>query len=249
MNTFIGENTVMPGNRFIVLRFSALSAAAPRPRRQAAPSQRPRHHEVRADQLPKPYATRSAGNPAEHRRASGECGAAGAARLSRSTVYAEDFDDPRNMALAPNGDVFVAETGGGRITILRGKQRFTFASDLDNRSASPSPTDFSTSAPNRRCFVFRTRRGRPRRAARRSRSPRSLPADTHAQRDLQPRSDRRSTSPSVGGKRELERTRFARRSPRCNPTARRVAVFAAGLRNPVGLAIEPRQRNALDLRQ
>ncbi|HVZ61502.1 MAG TPA: sorbosone dehydrogenase family protein [Terriglobales bacterium] len=46
------------------------------------------------------------------------------------------FEDPRVITTAPNGDLFVAENGGGKITILRlngaGKEptRETFASDL-----------------------------------------------------------------------------------------------------------------------
>src|SRR4051812_21158182 len=129
MNTFIGENTVMPAKRFIVLAFlflrcggEALPQAAPRPLA---------HHDVRVEQLPKPYATRSAGNPADIIRRPANA----ALQLPpgfRAAVYAQDLDDPRNMVLAPNGDVFVAETGAGRISILRGQQRFAFASDLDH---------------------------------------------------------------------------------------------------------------------
>jgi glucose/arabinose dehydrogenase len=54
-------------------------------------------------------------------------------------VFAEgDFIQPRNMALAANGDVFVAESRGNRVSILRDKnadgavdERFMFATDLN----------------------------------------------------------------------------------------------------------------------
>src|SRR4030095_12838579 len=54
-------------------------------------------------------------------------------------VYAEgDLQQPRNMALAPNGDVFVAESQGNRISILRDSNndgrvdvRFVFATGLN----------------------------------------------------------------------------------------------------------------------
>ena len=54
------------------------------------------------------------------------------------SVFAEgDFKQPRHMLLAPNGDVFVAESQGNRISVLRDKdgdgrvdERFVFAANL-----------------------------------------------------------------------------------------------------------------------
>lgn len=53
-------------------------------------------------------------------------------------TFAEDLSDPRNMALAPNGDVFVAESRAGEIVVLldedadgRAERRETFATGLD----------------------------------------------------------------------------------------------------------------------
>ena len=96
------------------------------------------HHEIRADRLPAPYATQSSGNPPIVVAPPAD------ARLHlppgfRIGVYASGFDEPRTMLLAPNGDVIVAEPGGGKITILRdanhdgvAEQRSTFASGLDS---------------------------------------------------------------------------------------------------------------------
>ena len=54
------------------------------------------------------------------------------------SVFAEDLSDPRRMELAPNGDVFVAESRAGEIVVLfdedgdgRAERRQTFASGLD----------------------------------------------------------------------------------------------------------------------
>jgi glucose/arabinose dehydrogenase len=56
----------------------------------------------------------------------------------RVNVFAEDLGNPRWMALAPNGDVFVAESFRGEITVLRdadrdgvADERSTFAGDLN----------------------------------------------------------------------------------------------------------------------
>jgi glucose/arabinose dehydrogenase len=53
-------------------------------------------------------------------------------------VFAEGFSDPRHMALAPNGDVFVTESRSGEILVLRDRDddgvaelRETFARDLE----------------------------------------------------------------------------------------------------------------------
>src|SRR6266849_3138537 len=95
------------------------------------------HHEIRLDRLPAPYATPSAGNPPNI--VSRPAGAALHVPPGfKVALYASNLDDPRNMALAPNGDIFVAETGAGRISILRDQnrdgvvdRRFTFATELN----------------------------------------------------------------------------------------------------------------------
>ena len=53
-------------------------------------------------------------------------------------VFAEGLTNPRHLALAPNGDVFVAESRAGTIVVLRdtdadgtADERHTFATDLD----------------------------------------------------------------------------------------------------------------------
>jgi len=48
-----------------------------------------------------------------------------------ATLLASGLDDPRRLRVAPNGDVFVAETGAGRIRIIRGADKpQTFATGL-----------------------------------------------------------------------------------------------------------------------
>jgi len=92
---------------------------------------------IRVEDLPPPFATSSAHNsprivprPAD-------------ARLRvpdgwRVDLFAEGLEAPRQMRVAPSGDVFIAETAHGRIRVLRAKdgatraeQRWTFADGLD----------------------------------------------------------------------------------------------------------------------
>jgi glucose/arabinose dehydrogenase len=73
---------------------------------------------IRPEGLPKPYTTPSADNgPAIVPKPDG-------AALSlppgfSAEVFAEGFDNPRWLTVAPNGDVFVVESRPGRVTLLR----------------------------------------------------------------------------------------------------------------------------------
>src|SRR6266571_548089 len=95
------------------------------------------HHEIRLDQLPSPFATPSSGNP-PHVTAPPPNARLHLPPGFNINVYASDLEDPRNMLLAPNGDVLVAEPAAGRITILRdanrdgvAEARYTFADQLN----------------------------------------------------------------------------------------------------------------------
>ena len=75
-------------------------------------------HRITIEDLPPPYATRSASNtPREAKRPAG-------AKLSvpdgfAVSLFAEGLDQPRTLRVAPNGDVSVAETASGNVRILR----------------------------------------------------------------------------------------------------------------------------------
>jgi glucose/arabinose dehydrogenase len=75
-------------------------------------------HRIRLEELPAPFATRSAGNnPRVSERPDG-------ANLSvpagfQVKLFASGLSGPRLMRTAPNGDIFVAETSRGRVRVLR----------------------------------------------------------------------------------------------------------------------------------
>src|SRR5689334_10628934 len=89
-------------------------------------------HGMKPD-LPKPFSTKSAGNgPDQISRPDGFLPTAPDG--FHVTVYAENFKTPRLLTIAPNGDLFVAEAGAGRVEILRdpkhsgsAQERETFA--------------------------------------------------------------------------------------------------------------------------
>jgi glucose/arabinose dehydrogenase len=83
--------------------------------RNAAP--RVKHH-IKVGDLPAPYATRSAGNgpkvvpPPDGATLSVPAG-------FTVKLFASGFSNPRIIRIAPNGDIFVAETAANRIRIMR----------------------------------------------------------------------------------------------------------------------------------
>src|SRR6266851_6579785 len=71
--------------------------------------------------LPPPFATNSAGNGPD--RAKPPAGFLPTVPAGfRLNVFAADFKQPRWLTVAPNGDVFLAETGAGQIIVLRDPQ-------------------------------------------------------------------------------------------------------------------------------
>jgi glucose/arabinose dehydrogenase len=94
-------------------------------------------HDIRVQDLPKPYATPAMDNSAETvARPNGWLPQV--PRRFSISAFASGLSDPRWMALAPNGDVFLAEPGAGKITLLRdangdGKAEatYTFARGFD----------------------------------------------------------------------------------------------------------------------
>lgn len=76
-------------------------------------------HKITVGDLPAPYATRSAGNaPTIVTRPADAWPKAPAG--FRVQLYSEGLASPRVIHVAPNGDVFVAESGGGQIRAFRG---------------------------------------------------------------------------------------------------------------------------------
>jgi glucose/arabinose dehydrogenase/cytochrome c2 len=125
---------------------------------------------IRVEDLPAPFATSSARN--SPRIVPRPAGAVPRAPEGwRVDLFAEGLEVPRQIRVAPNGDVFVAETDRGRIRVLRAKdgatraeQRWTFADGLDGPfgmafyPSGPSP-EWLYVAENNRVVRFAYREG------------------------------------------------------------------------------------------
>ena len=76
-------------------------------------------HKITVNDLPQPYATKSAYNfarPVPRPENAWPSAPAG----FKVELYAAGLDNPRTLRTAPNGDIFLAESDPGRIRVFRG---------------------------------------------------------------------------------------------------------------------------------
>ncbi|HVS29811.1 MAG TPA: sorbosone dehydrogenase family protein [Thermoanaerobaculia bacterium] len=206
-----------------------------------------KHYEVRADTLPPPFETKSSTNP-PNVGARPKDAALHLPPGFKIEVWARDFDVPRNMIQAPNGDVIVAETDGGRITILRDANkdgvpegRFTFASGLNEPFGLAlggnylyvGNTDAVVRLPYRAGQTEAA--GKPERIA-------ALPTGGHSTRNVIFNRDGSKLYVAVGSRSNVSvETDEPKRAAitEMNPDGSGQRIFGSGLRNPVGLAWNP----------
>jgi len=196
--------------------------------------------------LPAPFATNSAGNGP--RNAKPPAGFLPTVPPGfRVNVFAADFKYPRWLSVAPNGDIFLADTGAGEIIILR---------DLQHTGAAQEREVFASGM--RRPFAIAFREdyvyvGNMNEVARFRYDPKTsnrlgekehlldLPAGGHDTRSLAFSTDGKHLFVGVGSASNIDTGENPRRAAVtiCDPDGKNARLYATGLRNPVGLALEP----------
>ncbi len=247
-----------------MLLLSSLSACAQKPgQNAAAPESKPtpspaaaalRHYEIKPSDLPPPNASPDAENPPRvvPRPAGAEL------QLPpgfKANVYAEggDFKRPRWMALAPNGDVFVADHSANTIFILRdtdndgvAETRFTFATNLNLPFGMAFWKDYFYVANTNAVVRFRYKVGQtkaegdPEKVA-------DLPGKgyrEHWTRNIIFSPDGTKLYATVGSESNVS----VEPEPRAailefNPDGTGRRLLATGTRNPIGLAFRPGTRD------
>ena len=197
------------------------------------------HHEIRADQLPPPFASPSAGNPP--RVVARPAGA----RLYLPpgfavSVFAEGLDDPRHMIQAANGDVLVSEPGAGKITILRDGKRYTFANGLNDPYGLAIHDGWLYIGDEDAVVRLPYTAG----ATRATSEPQRivpLPPGGHSTRGIVFNRTGTRMYVSVGSASNVSAGEPPERAAivELNPDGTGKRVFASGLRNPVGMDWEP----------
>jgi glucose/arabinose dehydrogenase len=236
----------------------ALSETAPRPSpfvdyRSEQPGV---VHRITVRDLPAPYATRSSSNGArivprpEHAWPVAPLG-------FKVELYASGLIGPRVIRSAPNGDLFVAESAGGRISVLRGvspagkpERSEVFASGL----ARPYGIAFYPPGPDPKWVYVGDTAAVVRFAYRNGQMQASGPAQrvaelpeggSHWTRDLQFSKDGATLFVAVGSASNVDdpdsTPEEAGRADilAFDPNGSHRRIYAWGIRNPSGLAIDP----------
>jgi glucose/arabinose dehydrogenase len=211
---------------------------------------------ITVQDLPEPFATKSAGNsPTVVPRPEGVWPLA--PKGFKVELYTTGLDNPRLIRTAPNGDFFVAETSKGQIMVFRGitadgkpKTTSIFASGLNK----PFGIAFYPAGPNPKWLYI----GNTDAVVRFPYSNGDLTATGpaqhlddlpsgggHSTRDIRFSPDDKTMLVSVGsGSNVNDPDTHPNEKDRAdilafNPDGSNQRIYAAGIRNPVGLAINP----------
>jgi glucose/arabinose dehydrogenase len=210
---------------------------------------------IRPQDLPAPYASQSARN-ASHLVAKPANAALRLPPGFAATPYAAGFKVPRQMKLAPNGDIFLAESGAKRIVVLRpapgggAPNVAVFAADLEYR---PYGIAFYPPGPAPR-FVYVATEGQVLRypyttgdlaaaGAAQVIVP-DVPVGHHWTRDIVFSPDGKRMLLAVGSGDNDGEIGMAKEERRADildydPEGHDMRVYASGIRNPVTLAFYP----------
>jgi glucose/arabinose dehydrogenase len=225
-----------------VLFVSAFAIVPAQVRAQITHGQKP--------QLPAPYATKSAGNgPRGVKPPAGFLPTVPAG--FQVNIFAANFRTPRWLAVAPNGDIFVAETGAGQVDVLRDPQRTggavereVFASGLRRPFGIAIHEDYVYIGNTNSVVRFRYDAKTSKRLGEAEKIM-DLPPGGHDTRTLAFTKDGKHLLISVGSEGNIDTDNPPIRAAVtiCDPDGKNARLYATGLRNAVGLAIEPTTGN------
>lgn len=197
-------------------------------------------------QLPAPYATKSSGNAPDKSKPP-----AGFLPTVPSgfhvNIFATNFKMPRWLAVAPNGDIFVADMGAGEIVILRDPQhtggvqaRETFANGLRRPFGIAFHDDYVYIGNMKELVRFKYD---PKTSKRLGQAEHlmDMPGGGHETRSVAFSADGKHLFLTVGSGSNIDTGEEPIRAAVtiCDPDGKNARQYATGLRNPVGLAIEP----------
>ncbi len=197
-------------------------------------------------QLPPPYATKSSANsPSEVKPAAGFLPIVPAG--FKINVFATGFKRPRWLIVAPNGDIFLADMGSGEIVILRDPQntggvqaRENFVVGLTRPFGIAFHDDYVYVGEMRELVRFKYD---PKTSKRLGEAEHLmyLPGGGHDTRSVVFSKDGKHVFVGVGSESNVSPGEAPIRAAVtiCDPDGKNARQFATGLRNPVGLALEP----------
>jgi glucose/arabinose dehydrogenase len=198
-------------------------------------------------QLPAPFSTKSAGNgPSSAKPPAGFLPTAPAG--FRVNVYAKEFKYPRFLAVAPNGDIFLADLGAGQVIVLRdpqhtgsAQQREIFADKLNRPFGIAFHDDYVYVGNMNAVVRFRYDKQTSKRLGEVEHILDLPSGGSHVTRTVAFSPDGKHLFVSVGSSGNIDIEKDQRRAAVlvADPDGQNSRIFASGLRNAVGLGIEP----------
>ena len=210
---------------------------------------------ITMNDLPKPYATSSNRNTKLGTRPANALPQAPAG--FKVELYLDNLKNPRQMRIAPNGDFFLTETNAGEIKVIRGRgsdgkpqQVETYATGLRgvfgiNFYPSGSNPQWVYAGNTTSVVRFPYKNGDLKASGPPETIIPELPGGGHSTRDLVFSKDGKSMLVAVGsGSNVDDPDTHASETHRANileytPEGKFVRVYASGIRNPVGLGVNP----------
>jgi glucose/arabinose dehydrogenase len=198
-------------------------------------------------QLPAPFSTKSAGNgPSSAKPPDGFLPTAPAD--FHVNVYAKAFKYPRFLAVAPNGDIFLADLGAGQVIVLRdpqhtgsAQQREIFAEHLNRPFGIAFHDDYVYVGNMNAVVRFRYDKQTSKRLGEAEHILDLPSGGSHITRTVAFSPDGKQLFVSVGSSGNIDVEKDQRRAAVlvADPDGKNSRIFASGLRNAVGLGIEP----------
>jgi len=196
--------------------------------------------------LPQPFATKSAGNgPNKSQAPQGFLPTVPAG--FHVNIFASDLKNPRLLTVAPNGDIFLANTGADEVVILRdpkhtggAQERAVFSSDVRRPFGIVFHGDYVYIGNMTSVVRFKYD---PKTSQRLGEAEKllTLPGGGHSTRNLAITADGQHLLIAVGSGSNIDTGEPPMRAAVtiCDLDGKNARQFATGLRNPVGLALNP----------
>jgi glucose/arabinose dehydrogenase len=200
-------------------------------------------------ELPPPFASKSATNPAQEGKLP-QGFLPTVPEGFKINIFAADFKGPRWMVIAPNGDIFLADTAAGKVVVLRdpqhtgsAQQNEVFASGLREPYGIVFHDDYvyvgDTDALLRFKYDPKTskRLGEPEHLM-------DLPTGGHSTRSLSLTPDGAHLLVGIGSASNISIESDTRRAAItiCDFDGKNARLYATGIRNPTGIALEPKTK-------
>jgi glucose/arabinose dehydrogenase len=197
-------------------------------------------------QLPAPFATKSSGNPPEDTTPP-QGFLPTVPQGFRVNIFAAEFKEPRWLTVAPNGDIFLADSGAGKIFILRdpqhtggAQQREIFTTGVNRPYGIVFHDDYVYVGATNALLRFHYD---PKTSKRLGDAEKlmDLPYGGHWTRGLVFSADGKHLFISIGSESNINIESDSRRAAItiCDPDGKNARLYATGLRNPSAIALEP----------